>query len=106
MPAKPASSSTPTGPKPIQLTGERLDLRERLLAQYQMSDADAALLQQACEALERAAELSAMVTAEGATYLDRFGQRRKNPTADLERDFRNLGGRLLNQLAQRLEGGG
>lgn len=98
-------ADTSTAPQPIQLTGDRLELRQRLHNQYALSDADSHLLQTACEALERAAELSALVSKEGPTFVDRFGSRRKNPACDLERDFKNLGGRLLNQLASRLEGG-
>jgi hypothetical protein len=44
------------------------------------------------------------VNVDGATFIDRFGGVRANPCAALERDFRGLASRTLQQLAARLEG--
>jgi hypothetical protein len=98
------AASDPAGPDPVQLTGDRLKLWKDIRARYVLESASEALLRTSCEALERAAGLAQQVTAEGATFRDRFGGLKTNPAATLERDFRALASRTLSQLASRLEG--
>jgi hypothetical protein len=91
------------GPAPVVLTGERKRLWEDVRARWVLESASEALLRNACEALERAACLAEQVSRDGATFRDRFGGVRVNPAAQLERDFRGLATRTLQQLASRLE---
>jgi hypothetical protein len=93
----------PAPPEKIILTGERRELFESVSAKYKLSDADTALLVQACECSERAAQLAAIVSRDGAIFVDRFGQPRKSASAELEHSFRALAGRLLAQLAARMD---
>ncbi len=92
------------GPAPVTLTGDRLKLWHDVRARWVLECASEALLRNACEALERAACLAEQVSNDGATFRDRFGAVRVNPAAQLERDFRGLAARTLQQLATRLEG--
>ncbi len=92
------------GPQPVVLTGERMKLWNDVRARWQLESASEALLRNACESLERAAQLAEQVNRAGATFTDRFGGVRVNPASQLERDFRGLAARTLQQLAARLEG--
>jgi hypothetical protein len=92
------------GPLPVTLTGDRLKLWNDVRARWHLESASEALLRNACESLERAAQLAEQVSRDGATFTDRFGGVRVNPASQLERDFRGLPARTLQQLAARLEG--
>ncbi len=92
------------GPAPVVLTGERARLWADIRARWSLDTASEALLKNGCESLERAAQLAEQVSRDGATFTDRFGAVRVNPAAQLERDFRGLASRTLQQLAARLEG--
>ncbi|MFN6191808.1 MAG: hypothetical protein ACK48S_12910 [Planctomycetia bacterium] len=92
------------GPQPITLTGERLRLWDDVRSRWVLESASESLLRNACEALERAAQLAETVTRDGPVFRDRFGGLKVNPAAQLERDFRGLASRTLQQLAARLEG--
>ena len=92
------------GPAPVVLTGERLKLWDDVRSRFALEPASENILRNACESLERAAQLAEMVTKHGPTFLDRFGGVRVNPAAQLERDFRGLAARQLQQLAARMEG--
>jgi hypothetical protein len=96
----------PDGPPPVVLTGERLKMWRDVRARWHLEPASESLLRNACESLERAAQLAEVVTRDGATFTDRFGGVRVNPAAQLERDFRGLAARQLQQLAARMEGQG
>jgi hypothetical protein len=100
--ALPAASDA--GPEPVRLTGDRLTLWNTIRQRYALEAASEALLRTAAEALERAAGYAAQVERDGGTFVDRFGGVRVNPAANLERDFRGLAARTLQQLAARLEG--
>lgn len=92
-------------PVPVALTGERLKLWNDVRVRWHLEPASQSILRNACESLERAAQLAEQVTRDGATFKDRFGAVRVNPAAQLERDFRGLAARQLAQLATRMEGG-
>lgn len=106
LPAVPAPlpGTTADGPQTMPLTGDRLKLFDDVRSRWNLDSASAALLRNGCEALERSAQLAEQVSAQGATFTDRFGAVRVNPAAQLERDFRGLASRTLQQLAARLEG--
>ena len=101
----PLAVDAPTAPEPVVLTGERLRLWSDVRARWNLEPASENILRNACESLERAAQLAEQVTRDGATFKDRFGAVRVNPAAQLERDFRGLAARQLSQLATRMEGG-
>ena len=92
------------GPAPLVLTGERTELFTSIQARWTLQPASESLLLNACQALERAAELSALVSRQGPTFTTDSGAIKANPAAQLERDFRGLASRTLTQLAARLEG--
>lgn len=92
------------GPAAVVLTGERRRLWDDVRARFVMEPASENILRNACESLERAAQLAEQVSRDGATFKDRFGAVRVNPAAQLERDFRGLAARQLSQLAARMEG--
>ena len=94
------------GPEPVPLTGERLKLWNDVRARFVLEPASENVLRNACESLERAAQLAEQVSRDGATFKDRFGAVRVNPAAQLERDFRGLAARQLEKLAARMEGQG
>ena len=102
--AMPLPSVTPDGPACIVLTGDRQKLFDDIRNRYALDAANEALLKSACEAQERAAQYAALVSEQGGTFRDRFGALRVNPAAQLERDFRGLAARTLQQLATRFEG--
>ena len=91
------------GPAPLVLTGERRELFAQIQARWNLQPASESLLLNACQSLERAAELSAVVSREGATFKTDAGAIKAHPAAQLERDFRGLASRTLTQLAARLE---
>jgi hypothetical protein len=94
------------GPAPVVLTGERAKLWRDVRARFVLEPASENILRNACEALERSAQAAAQVSAEGATFRDRFGAVRAHPAVAIERDFRGLAARQLEKLAARMEGQG
>ena len=106
LPAEPVALvvDPATAPEPVALTGERLRLWNDVRSRWSLEPASENILRNACESLERAAQLAEQVTRDGATFKDRFGAVRVNPAAQLERDFRGLAARQLAQLAARMEG--
>ena len=104
--AIPLAVDPAAGPPPVVLTGERLKMWNDVRTRWHLEPASESLLRNACESLERAAQLAEQVTRDGATFHDRFGGVRVNPAAQLERDFRGLAARQLQQLAARMEGQG
>ncbi len=107
LPAEPVPLPVdPNGPPPVALTGARAQMWRDVTARWHLEPASESLLRNACESLERAAQLAEQVTRDGATFKDRFGAVRVNPAAQLERDFRGLAARQLQQLAARMEGQG
>ena len=97
-------TATAKGPQPVTLTGERKRLWDDVRSRFVLEPASENILRNACESLERAAQLAELVSTHGPTFLDRFGAVRVNPAAQLERDFRGLAARQLQQLAARMEG--
>ena len=101
----PLPTATPaTAPEAVTLTGDRLVLWKKIRTKYDLDPAAEALLRIGCEAAERAAQMAAQVTRDGATFVDRFGQVRANPAAQLEVNFQGLAERTLSKLAARFDG--
>jgi hypothetical protein len=101
---QPLPGTAATEPPAVTLTGDRARLWRDVRAKWTLDSASEALLKNGCESLERAEQLAVQVSRDGATFTDRFGAVRVNPAAQLERDFRGLASRTLQQLAARLEG--
>lgn len=108
LPAEPHTlpGAASDGAAAVVLTGERLRLWNDVRARFVLEPASESILRNAVESLERAEQLAKQVSAQGATFTDRFGAVRVNPAAQLERDFRGLAARQLAQLAARMEGQG
>ena len=102
-PPEAPAAAVGNGPAPLVLTGERKELFAQIQARWSLQPASESLLLNACQALERAAELAATVTREGCTFTTDAGAIKAHPAAQLERDFRGLASRTLSQLAARLE---
>jgi|APCry1669189034_1035192.scaffolds.fasta_scaffold266759_2 hypothetical protein len=94
-------------PPEIELTGARLELWNTVRKKWRLTIADESLLRNAAEALERAAELAAVVDRDGGSGVvkDRFGAFKPHPALNGERDFRGLAARILQQLTARLDAG-
>ena len=103
-PPQASAAAVSNGPAPLVLTGERKELFTSIQARWSLQPASESLLLNACQSLERAAELAAIVTREGCTFTTDAGAIKPHPAAQLERDFRGLASRTLTQLAARLEG--
>lgn len=101
----PLPTAAGEAPASVTLTAERAQLWDDIRARYHLDPASESLLRNGCESLERAAQYAAIVERDGGTFTDRFGGIRAHPCAGLERDFRSLASRTLQQLATRLEGG-
>jgi phage terminase small subunit len=99
-----SASTSIDGPAPIVLTGERRRLWDDIRSRFSLEPASENILRNACEALERAAQAAEQVNREGPTVSDRFGAIRAHPMVAVERDFRGLAARQLQQLAARMEG--
>src|SRR5947209_5172179 len=80
---KPAANPGPT------LSKAALDLRAKLLAEFDISDVHGlALLQSALESFDGMRAAQAVVSKHGPCIVDRWGQLRTNPAAAIARDCR------------------
>jgi P27 family predicted phage terminase small subunit len=74
---------------PQKLSVEARGLWQKLAKEYQIEDQGGlAVLQVACEALDRLRAAQAGIKKDGMTFTDRFGQVRINPLTSVERDSR------------------
>ena len=80
-----------SGPRPpTQLSREARSLWRRLVADYGIEDAGGcAILQQACEALDRLRQAQGAIAEDGPVLRDRFGQAKPHPMLTTERDSRS-----------------
>jgi P27 family predicted phage terminase small subunit len=82
----PKLAKQPTAiPAPKHLRTDGRSHWECVLSTFAFDDHDLPLLQSACEQLDRAAEARAIVSKEGVTIVDRFGQKREHPAVATER---------------------
>ena len=79
-----------SSPKPPpHLSPDGKGLWRRLYDDYSLDDAAGLLLlQSVCEAFDRLQEARAILAKEGPVMRDRWGQAKRHPAADLERDAR------------------
>jgi P27 family predicted phage terminase small subunit len=74
---------------PAHLTRESRSLWKRLVLEYGIEDAGGlAVLQQACEALDRLRQAQAAITQDGPVIVDRFGQQKGHPMLATEQASR------------------
>jgi phage terminase small subunit len=86
------------------LSQAALELKARLLAEYQVDDAAGlAVLQTALEAFDAMREAQAVVAEHGPCFKDRYGQLRVNPATVIVRDSRAQFLRALKDLNFDLE---
>ena len=87
----------------MKLSPEAQALVADVSGRWNLDAAAAALLRLAAEAMTRAQECGAIVSAEGAVYKDRWGQPQKHPASLLERDHRAAAAASLQKLTLHLE---
>jgi P27 family predicted phage terminase small subunit len=74
---------------PKNLSREARNLWRKIQDEYQISDeAGLLILAIACEAFDRMRQAQDILSNEGMTTTDRFGQARAHPAATIERDSR------------------
>ena len=74
-------------PKHLRAPARRM--WDRLRADYNIDDsAGLSLLEAACSAFQRCEDARELVSREGMTTVDRFGQTRQHPAVAIERDAR------------------
>lgn len=89
----------PERPAPDGLTGRAADFWHRILAQYDLLDAEVELLVEACWTMSEVDQLRATLAADGVTVAGSTGQRRVHPAVNEVRQHRLALARLLKQLA-------
>jgi P27 family predicted phage terminase small subunit len=87
---------TPPAPAHLQAPGARF--WRRIAEAFQLEPYHLDLLEQACEALDRAEGARERIDADGLTVLDRFGQVKANPLCAVERDARSQFRMLYREL--------
>ena len=89
---------------PKKLSVEARGLWQKIATEYQIEDQGGiAVLQVACEALDRLRAAQAGIKKDGMTFIDRFKQVRINPLCSVERDARAQYLQALKSLNLALE---
>lgn len=91
-----ASRALPEPPE--HLTNGSAQWWREVVQQYEMDSHHLLLLTAAAEELDAAAMARETVAAEGATYLDRYGQVRPHPMLDVGRKARNSFRLMVREL--------
>lgn len=87
------------GPRPPKhLEGDGRAFWVRIVRCYELLEHDFALLQGACEALQRAQEAREQIEEDGAYHLDRFDQPKAHPALQVERQSREQAEKLIRAL--------
>jgi hypothetical protein len=97
------TSDTATGDGHVVLRGRALELWRAVQAEWSLNAPALELLRCAVEALARADQAAAIVTRDGAVFVDRWGQPRQHPAAILELNHRGQAARYLQALGVTLE---
>lgn len=96
MSKKATKSNLPQPPK--ALSPEASDWWNRIVSEWGLDDAGLMVLQQGLESLDRMRQAQAIVSKEGLTVHDRFGQPKQHPATLVERDNRTVLLRAFKQL--------
>lgn len=75
----------------------------QILKDYELESHHTKILILAATAWDRAQEAREIIEAQGAIVNDRFGQPRKNPACDLERDSMTSFSKLIRELCLDIE---
>lgn len=87
----------------VVLRGRAADLWRDVQASWALNAPALELLRCAVEALARADEAAELVSRDGLTFVDRWGQPRQHPAAVLELNHRGQAARYLQALGVTLE---
>jgi hypothetical protein len=87
----------------VALRGRAAELWRSVQAAWSLNAPALELLRCAVESLSRADEAAEIVTREGLTFVDRWGQPRQHPAAGLELNHRGQAARYLQALGVTLE---
>jgi phage terminase small subunit len=104
MPSKPKTPPLTIPDRVMPYSPSAQKLWDETLEAWDLDQVATSILRCACESLSRSEAAAEVVSREGLTVLDRYGQTQKHPCTLLERDFREAAVRALNRLAQHLGG--
>lgn len=96
------ATATPDGGH-VALRGRAAELWRETQAAWSLNAPALELLRCAVEALARADEAAEIVSRDGLTFVDRWGQPRQHPAAALELNHRGQAARYLQALGLTLE---
>ena len=96
------ATATPDGGH-VALRGRAAELWREAQAAWSLNAPALELLRCAVEALARADEAAEIVSRDGLTFVDRWGQPRQHPAAALELNHRGQAARYLQALGLTLE---
>ncbi len=86
-------------PAPAHLSGRSREFWVQVVEMYALDEPPArALLQLACEALDRVDEARAVLARDGLTVLDKYGQCKPHPAVSIERQSSIAAARFLREL--------
>ena len=88
---------------PGHLSMEARGWWDRITSEWEMEESSLMILQSALESFDRMREAQKIIRDEGIIVQDRFGQARKNPACDVERDAKGSMLRALKSLNLDLE---
>lgn len=97
-----ASVDEPPRRPPKGLDGTRRALWRAIVADFELSDAEYRVLEDALRLTQRADQAAAVVDVEGVTVRDRYGSPKAHPAVDVETRCRATAARLFAQLGVRL----
>jgi P27 family predicted phage terminase small subunit len=89
---------------PSSLSPEAKRLWRRLIEEYAIEDQGGlAVLQVACEALDRLRDAQQAIDTDGTVVMDRFGQQKAHPLLVVERDARSAFLKAIQHLGLDIE---
>jgi phage terminase small subunit len=91
-------ASETTDPCPPDHLGRSAGFWAVTVAGFDLDPHQLELLRRACEASDRADEARETIDADGACYVDRWGQPKAHPMIAVERDSRLAFARLIREL--------
>ena len=89
-------TGTPGAPK--HLSRRSKAFWRQIAADFMLEAPQFELLRRLCEAIDRADQARDLLSSEGLTTTDRYGQTKPHPAVNIERDARTAIARLLREL--------
>lgn len=90
-------------PPPRGLSTRARKLWRDVVEGYELSPAEAGVLEMACRCWDRAADAAVAIERDGLVVLDRYGTPKSHPAADVELRARATFARLIAQLGVKLD---